>query len=358
MNILNRYIITQVIKYFLVALISVLCIFVTIEYLEKMDEFIEAEISLWRGLQYVLYKAPFVTAQSMPVILLMAILIVFGLMSKHNELIIINASGISIYSLVKPAMLISASAALLLFYLSEYVVPVSMQHSNTIKYQEIRKNTNISIKKENLWIKGPHRITHIKYFDPAQKAIFGLTRYYFGKDFRLVRRIDARKGEYKQDKWVLHDSMDQKLNPTTNTYDITFKEQLKEDLQLHPDDFKQIIKKSEEMNFKELMKYIEKVESEGYDATAYWVDLYAKSAYPFVCIIMGLVGLGLTAKKRLNTGLPISITLGICIGFLYWAFQSFCISLGYGHVLPPLIAAWAANFIFFCGAGVLILNIE
>lgn len=358
MNLLNRHISIEIIKYFFAALLSVLCIFVAIDYLGTMDEFLEAEISLWRAFQYVAYKIPFIVTQALPVVLLMAILIVFGLMNKHNELIIINSSGISIYALVKPVLLISAVAALCLFFLTEHVVPLTMRQSNAIRYQEIRGTTTISVKKENIWIKGPRRITHIKYFDPATKAIFGFTRYFFDADFRLVRRLDAARGEFKNDKWTLHGAMDQQLDQGAKTYEINMKETLDEDLQLHPDDFLRIVQKSEEMNFEELRTYIEKVESEGYDARVYRTDLYAKSAAPFVCIIMGLVGIGLTAGRRFNKGLPISITIGICLGFLYWVFQSFCVSLGYANVLPPLLAAWIANGIFLCAGIVLVINAE
>ncbi len=358
MNIINRYIILEIIKYFLAALSAVLCIFVAIDYLGTMDEFIDAKLPLWRALEYVLYKAPFITTQAMPVILLMAILIVFGLMSKNNELIVLNSSGISVYALIRPVLLVCATAALLLFYMAEQVVPLTMQQSNSIKRKEIRKTTNISVKEKNIWIKGYRQITHIKYFDPASKAIFGFTRYFFDADFRLVRRLDAARGEYEKEKWVLHECMDQRLDKKNNSYNITLDDMLTEDLRLHPDDFKQIVKKSEEMNLGELSDYVRKVESEGYDARVYRVDLHAKSAYPFVCIIMGIVGIGLTARRRLNSGLPVSITLGISVGFLYWVFQSFCLSLGYGNILPPAIAAWSANFVFICAGGVLVINAE
>jgi len=358
MNLLNRYITIEIIKYFFAALLSVLCIFVAIDYLGTMDEFLDADISLWRALEYVLYKIPFIVIQAMPVVLLMAILIVFGLMNKNNELIIINSSGISIYALVKPVLLLSAIAALTLFYLAEQVVPITMRQSNTIKYQEIRAASNISVKKENIWIKGPRQITHIKYFDPASQAIFGFTRYFFDSDFRLVRRLDAAKGEYENEKWILRDAMDQQINQSRNTYKIDLKATVEENLQLHPDDFQRIVQKSEEMNFNELRAYVQKVEAEGYDARVYRTDLYAKSAAPFVCIIMGLVGIGLTAGRRLNKGLPISITMGICIGFLYWVFQSFCLSLGYADVLPAFVSAWIANGLFLCAGAGLVINAE
>jgi lipopolysaccharide export system permease protein len=358
MNLVNRYIVYEIVKFFILALTVVLCIFVAIDYLGNMDEFIESHVSWLHSFQYVLLKIPFITTQAMPVVLLMAILIAFGLMSKNNELIILNASGISIYALVRPVLMISAAAALLLFYLTEHVVPLTMQQSNAIKRNEIRKTTNVAVKEENIWIKGHRRITHIKYFDPSTQVIFGFTRYYFDSRFRLIRRIDAEKAEYQNKRWVLHQCMNQRLNPADNTYAVTLHETLTEDLEMLPSDFRQIVRKSNEMNFRQLLDYIHKVEAEGYAATVYRVDLDAKCAYPFVCIIMALVGMGLTARKRIDQGLPVSISYGIGIGFLYWVFHSFCVSLGYGGVLPPMVAAWTANFVFFCGGLLLVINAE
>ena len=358
MNLISRYIIVEIIKYFFLTLISVLCIFVAIDYLGTMDEFIEAHISLLRALQFVLLKIPFITTQAMPVVLLLAILIVFGLMSKNNELIVLNAGGVSIYALLRPVLMVSAAAALLLFYLTEQVVPLTMHQSNMIKQREIRKTANVAVREENIWIKGQRQITHIKYFDPASKAIFGFTRCYFGPRFRVLQRVDARKGQFENGKWLLYDCMVQDLNRSDNTYKISIHATLLEDLQLQPSDFHQIVRKSDEMNIQQLLAYVRKVEAEGYAATAYRVDLQSKIAYPFVCVIMALVGLGLTARKRLDKGLPVSITYGIGIGFLYWVFQSFCISLGYGQILPPAMAAWMANFVFLIGGLLLIMNAE
>ena len=62
--------------------------------------------------------------------------------------------------------------------------------------------------------------------------------------------------------------------------------------------------------------------------------------------ILALIFLGVVALTLLG------------IAFLYWVFFSFCLSLGYGELLPPFIAAWAANLIFSSIALVLLLNAE
>jgi lipopolysaccharide export system permease protein len=123
-----------------------------------------------------------------------------------------------------------------------------------------------------------------------------------------------------------------------------------------PEDIKRVVKKSEEMGFLELLAYIKNIENEGYDAYVYKVDLYAKLAFPFVSFIMCLVGAGIASRSKLKESLSVSIFYGICMAFFYWIFYSFCLSLGYGEMLPPFMAAWAANVVFFCLAILVFLN--
>ncbi|MEA3429334.1 MAG: LptF/LptG family permease, partial [Thermodesulfobacteriota bacterium] len=139
---------------------------------------------------------------------------------------------------------------------------------------------------------------------------------------------------------------------------ITFHEKIIEKLDFMPDDLMRVVKKSEDMSFTELISYVRKIEAEGYDATSYRVDLYAKTAFPFVCIIMCMIGTGIAVRGKIKEGLPVIIACGIGIAFLYWIFYSFCISLGYGEMLPPVIAAWAANLIFLCFGALILLNAE
>jgi lipopolysaccharide export system permease protein len=128
------------------------------------------------------------------------------------------------------------------------------------------------------------------------------------------------------------------------------------DLDLNPDDLAQAARRSDEMGLAELGHYIEKVEREGYGAVRYRVDYHGKIAAPFVCLFLSLLGTGIALRGKLREGMPVSITYGLGIAFLYWIFNSFCISLGYAEMMPPVIAAWVANLVFFSGAGFLILN--
>jgi lipopolysaccharide export system permease protein len=244
-----------------------------------------------------------------------------------------------------------------LFFLSEIVVPITISKANEIYRREVKKYTVASTRK-NIWFKGRHSISHISYFNPKDQTLSGITLNYFDRQFRLTRRIDAAKGRFEEGQWLFYDIMEQILDKKTGSYDVEFRSEMVGDLDFLPEDLQRVVKKSEEMSFQELYHYVQDVEAEGYDATPYRVDFHGKFALPFACLILCVIGTGITLGKNTQRGLSIAIIYGMAVVFVYWIGQSFCLSLGYGGVLSPIIAAWTANFIFSCFAGVKLLNVE
>ena len=348
MSILSRYLTREILKYFGLTLAMVVGIYLAVDFLEKIDNFMEDQIPIPMMVRFFLYKTPFIIAQITPVGLLLAILIVFGLMSKNNEIIALQSGGISIYDLVRPVLLIGVVFSLLLFVVAELVVPVTMDQASRIRRQGTHKKLVVASKGTNIWLKGQGTINYIAYYNPKDHSIAGVRLNFFDDQFNLARRIDARRGYFEKDQWVLSGIMEQVRDSETGGYQVHTHTELRESIDLVPADLQRVAKKSEEMGFFELRRFVQKVEAEGYDATVYRVDLYAKVAFPAICLMMSLLGTGLAARGKLTEGLPVSITYGLGLAFVYWVVYSFCISLGYSGMLPPLLAAWTANFMFLC----------
>ncbi len=382
MSIIHKYLTGEIFKCLFFVLAVVVSIYVAVDFFEKIDNFMEAGLPFSKIFVFLIFKIPFIIAQIIPVCILLSVIIVFGLMTKNNELIALKSSGVSVYYLLKPIFIIGLILSLLLFFISEVIVPITMERANEIWLKEVKKESAVISKEKNIWIKGNRLITHITYYNSLEKAIFGISINAFDENFKLVRRIDAKKGLFKNGKWFLYEVIEQNfiidnqvllhmekewslyevieqnLNQANNQYRIKLYEEKVEKLDFLPDDLQRIIKKSEEMNFSELSNYIKKVEAEGYEATIYRVDLYAKIAFPLVCLIVCIIGAGIAFKRKIKEGLPVNVAFGIGIAFLYWIFHSFCVSLGYGEMLPPIVAAWSANLIFSCFGIVILLNAD
>jgi lipopolysaccharide export system permease protein len=248
-----------------------------------------------------------------------------------------------------------------LFLLNDIVVPITVSKSNRIWETGVSKKRTIKSKQKNIWIKGDRAIYHIKYYNAVDQQISGITFYYFNQKFKLTKRLDAKAGRYsdsQSNRWILTEVMEQTLAAGDNHFQSQYYDQYPVVLPYEPNELNRIVKKSEEMNFIELHNYIKEVEAEGYDTTNYKVDLHGKIAFPLVCIVLALAAASISLRRSAKENISVSVAAGIGIVFLYFILHNFCLSLGYGDILPHFLAPWVANAVFACVSGILLLNIN
>ena len=358
MTILDKYLTKEILKCLVIVLAVVLGLYVIVEFFNKADNFMEAGLSISRLIRYLQLKLPQIIVQITPIGVLLAVLIALGLMNKNNEIIALKSGGGSVYLLLRAVLSIAVLLSIVLFFLSEIVVPITISKANRIWLVEVKKKPALLARQKNIWIKGNRIIYFIKYFNPQNKSMSGVTLNYFDKEFNLSKRVDANSALYKKDKWVFYDIMEQQFSVESRTYDVRFYPQRTEKIDIQPEDLKRVFKNSEEMNIPELFSYIQEVESEGYDATTFRVDLHARFALPVLTVIVCIIGIGIAVKRKGREGPSVSIALGALMVFLYWVLHSFCLSLGYGGLLPPFVAAWISNIIFSCYAVLNLINAE
>ncbi len=355
---LYKYWLKEFTKFFFIIQVMILVVFVIIDYLSRLEKFINSELSLLGAFGFVLLKVPFMFLQLTPASILLSSIIVFGVMNRSNELIAIRSSGISSYFLVKPAVFSGVALSMVMFFLGETIVPVTMAKANYIKYVIIKKKNNIFAAREDIWIKSENKLIHINFFDPVNKSVAGVTITSLTKKFGIEKRLDAQRGVYENKRWVFEGIIEQTHKDNTLDYDVKLYDKKHIPLAFKPDDLGDISKKSNEMSFFELRKYVKKVEQEGYDATTYKVDMNGKIAFPFICIIMVLTGAATGMRSFVKSNLPAGIAMGVIIAFSYWIMYGFCLSLGYGGILPPFLSAWAANVFFLCVGILYLINTE
>ena len=358
MPVIYRYLLTRIAQYFFIVIIAVISIYLAVDFFERIDNFMEAGVSFPTALKYFLLKIPFIVSQICPIAVLLAILIQLGIMNKNNEILALKSSGISTAFLLKPVVSIGVVSSIVLFLFAEVIVPVTITSANKIWQNKVKKRSVITLKRDNLWIKGKNYICHIKHYHQATATIYGITINYFDNNFKLVKKIDAKKGVYFKDKWQLFNFMEQVIGRDNKPSKINFVDHDYVLINFVPEDLLEIIKKKSDMSIIEIYRQIKKIEDEGYDATSYKVDFLAKIAFPFVCLILSVMGIGISINNKFSPGIAVSVLTGIGVVFMYWIVYSFCLSLGYGGVLSPVVSAFGADLLFITIAVIIIFNTE
>ena len=357
-RVLHKYWLKEFVRIFIIIQALVMVLFVFIDYLSHMDRILEYDVSFARGLWYVLLKLPYMFVQLTPAGLLLAVISVFGIMNRNQELTALKSSGISVYFLVKPAIWVGCLLGLLMLFLGETLIPLSMARSNHIRYHEMAGNKGVVHARKDIWIRSDKTLVHINFFDPIQKTVAGLTCTTMGPGFKIASRIDAATGCYDNGQWILEDVAEQVYDPKIDDYHVVIRPRKVMALDLKPDDLVRIAQKTNEMSYTALRRYVEKVTAEGYDATTYKVDMYGKLAFPFICVIMALTGAATGMRGIVKTNLPVGIAVGVGFCFLYWFVFGFTASLGYAKILPPVVAAWVSNLVFLCLGCIYLIQTE
>ena len=103
-------------------------IYMIADFFEKVDNLIESGLSFPKAALYFLSRIPL--EHLIPASTLLSVMVVFGLMNKHNEIIALKAGGISIYRLLKAPFFLGVLFSLVLIMFSEILLadrPVQCQ---------------------------------------------------------------------------------------------------------------------------------------------------------------------------------------------------------------------------------------
>ena len=346
MWIIGRYVSRELLKLIAICLGAFIAIYLVIDFFEKIDDFLENNLPLSLAVKYFLLKLPFIAQQGVPMGVLMGTLITLGLIARSNELTALKASGASPLIVAGPMILVALLLSMVDFALAEFVVPFTSSRANYIWSVKVKNRPAPgSFTQERVWFKSGQTLYNIRVLHAEGQILEGVTIYEFDRNFQLVKRLDARKGQWDGSAWVFSDGIFLKRSADGNFAMEQFR-QRRMTLNERPDSFQHLQKAPEEMTLAELGRYVAKIRSEGYDATRYRVDFHSKIAFPLTSVVMALLGIGVALYQGKRGGIAVGVAVSVALAFVYILVFQLVLSLGYAGNLHPLLAAWTPNVFF------------
>ena len=345
MSILSKYVLKEFYRLFVFCEGLFVFLFLMVDFLQKIDNFIEAKATKVAVLLYFLYKVPFVLVNMVPAAVLISAIILFTSMEKKNELTALRTSGLSLFMLSKTMILGSLFIVVGMFLVSETVVPYTSSKGYRIWNVDVKKqDPGLFYGKEEIWYRGGNAIYWIRQFNPKERTMGNPTFYFFDSTFRVTKRIEGRRAVWEGDHWRIENGILQELKED-GQYGFTKFDGYALDIRETPETFMRGTRKPEEMSYWQLKEYAETVRREGYNSAKYLVDMNIKLAFPFISLILLTIGIPLSLRVK-KGGTPLAVSIGMAVCFLYVLVLGLARSLGLGGILPPLFSAWLANLLF------------
>lgn len=359
MKLIDRYIVRQFLVTTLFSLAAVLVVFVVIDAMENLDDFIDRNATADIIIIYYIYFLPEIIKLIMPVAMLLASLFVTARLSTQNELTALKSSGMSLFRIMIPYIVVGLLVSVASVYFNGWIVPKANKKKFTIEREYLNKNT-INSSGANIYIQDtPTRILSIGYYDDFRKVASRVSIQDFSDTNLtvLVARADAQTMEWDTttQRWILQNG--------TRRWFTSDRERLEDisveaadRLNFDPEDLRKKQEQPDEMEYRTLEQFIENQRRAGQDVSRWLVDFHSKVSFPFASTIVVLFGVPFASvKRRGGIGVQLGISLLIC--FIYLIFMKVSQVFGYNGDIHPLLTAWMANLIFLAGAVILMIRV-
>ena len=351
MKIIDRYLIKQFLQTIVFGLLAFTLVFVVIDLMENLDDFIDQSVPTHIILHYYLVFSPDIIKLMTPVAVLFAALFTVGKAANLSELTAIKASGVSMYRFMAPFLITSLFISIFSIYFSGYVVPMANKTKLNIEMNYLNRGYVFS--GNNIFFQDSKNIiVNISFFDNNRDQANRVSIQKFDKNdlTKMESRIDASRMVYDTSShdWTAYSGVERTFSGDKQTASYFKKLKLTE-LNLTPKDLATKQQKPEEMNLSELKNLISTQKRAGIDPTRTLIDYYSRFAFPMASIVVVLFGLPISANKR-KGGLAVQIGINILVTFIYLVFMKVSQAFGKNGAMNPLLTAWLANIIFLAGA--------
>jgi LPS export ABC transporter permease LptG len=312
---------------------------------------------------YLLFLTPSLIYTLLPISVLVAVLVTFGVLTKHNEVTAFRACGVSLHRLALPILVLAAVFSGGLFAFDFYYVPKANLKQDALR-DEIkgRATPQTYLNPDRKWIMGhgAARIFYYKYFDPSEPSMNGVSVFELEpKTFRLTRQISAVRAHWSAPlkTWVFEDGWSCDYIGAFCDKATPFQASTFPELVEPPDYFLKEAVQDKQMNFAELERYIADLNQSGFDTVKLRVRLFRKFSVPFFALIMAMIAVPfgfLVGNRGAMTGIGVSILIAMA----YLAVGPLFEKIGNAGLLQPEVAAWAPDMLFGLAGMYLLLRMR
>jgi LPS export ABC transporter permease LptF/LPS export ABC transporter permease LptG len=357
---LDRYVAWRFFKLFLLVVVSILVLYVVIDFLEISDDIAKNHTPRLVLLRYFEALLVPILVDVVPFAFLTAALVATASLVRSSETTAILSSGISLHRMTLSIVTLAFLAGGGLFAISENAVPSAATEAERLRNVILKRPFASAGAPVNVWFRGEGgRFFHAESFEAESKSATGVSVYEVDPaEFRLVRRTDAKRGVLAPGRGiVMVDGWTRSFEPGGESLflarDGSFVLEAPEASKV----FYAGRTDPRQMSFEDLQRFIDARRRAGAEVASLSTGLFQKTAMPASALLLTLVGLPFAfryGKRGAIAGFGVALLLGLAYIFV----SAFLVRFGESGSLPPFLAAWGANVLFGLGAAHALLGVR
>lgn len=377
MKILYRYILAEHVGPFVFAVFTATLVLLLARIFKMMELIISKGVDVLTVGELFSYFLPSLLAMTVPMAVMVASLMAFGRLSSDNEITALKSAGVSLYRIVWPVVVVGLVMGVGMYFFIDRVVPASNLRFKDLMLSIGMKRPDLELK-ERVFIQDfPGYELYIEKMDDRTGEMRNVTIFQM-EGGRLKSTIVAERGRVASRNvrgLVVLELYDGEMHEVTPENPETYR-RLRFDKQTVNLEFDSELvrtasaaKGDREMTAAEMRAAVEKLK-EGIAMTGaeaattfieekyrqqqidllerrkdeYLVEIYKKTAIPFACAALVLVGAPMgVIIRRGGKGAGFSFSIGFFL--LYYIMLLAGEAFGDRGMMPPFLAMWLPNIL-------------
>lgn len=351
MKIITRYVVSELLRSFIYCQLFFTTLLLVVRFSEKeMGTFISKGMSFGKSIVSLMLQTPSYAVQMAPPSILFAMFFSIGRMAQFNEITAMKASGISLYRIFIPILVVALLITIGVIIFNDQVVTWATGKDIDIKSSNLYGSQSAS---EIVFMSSYNRSFYIKQISLKERTMNDVTIYDFNNENQIIAEQFARKVTWEDGVWHLTDGVTRILKDGS-WKEERFKEKYIEVLE----DPSIMVKASQDLSrltVNDLLRLIGFKKRTGQTVRKELVAFHSRFSFPFSCFMMALIGAPLFARFG-KSGVAVGFLLTMFITFVYWGIAvAIFEALGNNGKLPPIVSSWTANVLFaIVGVGLMI----
>jgi lipopolysaccharide export system permease protein len=353
---LDRYVFWEFVKIFTVTACGFPLLVYVIDLVDNLPKYLERKLTAADLLVNYLYWTPETMFNVLPAAVLFATVFTIGAVTRHSEITAAKASGISFYRFILPIVAGASLATVLGLLLGEVAPDANARRLVVIKET---RDMGGSARANFAYASEGGRVYKAGQLSVEQGTLtrIEVERKGNGADYpgMLVAADQARwvpaggatgaAARTAPGGWVIDRGALHLLPSDTAVLTFQFDSLVDRRMTERPRDLMVTPKAPDDMDFRELGRFIRAMERSGAEVNALRVSRMLKISIPATCVIILLFGAPLaTSTQRGGAAFGVGLSLGTTVLFL--VLIQLTRAIGGKGIITPELAAWLPSAVF------------
>ncbi|MBI1912835.1 MAG: LPS export ABC transporter permease LptF [Deltaproteobacteria bacterium] len=351
-TIISRYIFREIAVPFLLSL----TILTVTALLSKVIKLIELMVTHGIGASFIFWfivsVIPSFLIYTIPISFLIGTLVAFTRLSSDSEITAMKASGLSLFSIMRPVLFLALLAYLASISVTLYLFPWGNASVKKLLFEAAKSKLVSGIEEKTFYDRFKGVVLYVDHLIPKTGEMEGIFISQGGAGGGESNIFFAQRGVFspsteeftvylKLDNGTIH-----RKTENNGAYHIAEFSSYILELGFTGDGPANISDKpNRELYLNELRDRIELIAIKGEDTAPYKIDLHKRFALPASIFVFALLGVPLGIQKiRAARFTGFSVALGVVL--IYYVVSTAFEALGENGVIDPILSVWSSNIIF------------